>query len=90
MTLEFKVTSHCASLGILKDLLAFFGIGRINIDNRRDNTMKFVVSTLQHLVDVVIPHFDAYPLRGSKHLNYLAFKEAALLMQSGGHLTAAG
>jgi hypothetical protein len=89
VSLEYKITSHCASLGLLKDLLAFFGIGRINIDNRGDNTMKFVVSSLQHIISVIIPHFEAYPLQGSKHLNFLAFKEAALLMNSGAHLTEA-
>lgn len=90
ITLEFKITSHCASYGVLLDLLSFFGVGRINIDNRRDNTMKFVVSSLQDILNVVIPHFEAFPLQGSKHLNFLAFKKAAQLLDSGQHLTEEG
>ena len=89
-TLEFKITSHCASNGLLKDLQSFFGVGRINIDNRRDNTMKFVVGSIVDVMNVIIPHFDTYPLQGSKHLNFLAFKEAALLISSGGHRTESG
>ena len=89
-TLEFKITSHCASIGLLKDLQSFFGVGRINIDNRRDNTMKFVVGSVADVVNIIIPHFDTFPLQGSKHLNFLAFKEAALLLSTGGHRTDAG
>lgn len=77
-------------MGVLKDLLTFFGVGRINIDNRRDNTMKFVVSSVADVVNIIIPHFEAFPLQGSKHLNFLAFKEAALLIASGTHRTDAG
>ena len=52
--------------------------------------MKFVVGSVADVVNVIIPHFDTFPLQGSKHLNFLAFKEAAMLLSTGGHRTDAG
>lgn len=89
-TLEYKVTSHCASCGILIDLKTYFGVGRINIDNRSDNTMKWVVSSATDIINTIIPHFETYPLQGSKDLNFLAFKEAAVLISKNGDLTDQG
>lgn len=88
--LEFKVTAHASNYGLLRGLQAFFGCGRIAIDNRRDNTYKFVVSSVNDIITKVIPHFLAYPLQGSKMLNFLDFENAARMISVGRHLTADG
>jgi len=41
-------------------------------------------------VTKVIPHFDKYPLKTKKYSDYLLFKEAVAIMQSGEHLTKEG
>jgi hypothetical protein len=41
-------------------------------------------------VTKVIPHFDKYPLKTQKYSDYLLFKEAVMIMQSGEHLTIEG
>jgi len=87
---KFKVTAHACNRGVLLALQSFFGCGRIAIDNRRDNTLKFVVTRQSDLLNKVIPHFQAFPLQGSKALNFLDFAEAVKLMVEGAHLTTAG
>jgi len=94
--LEFKVTQKAHSAGILYDLQRFFTglrktskpVGSVVIDNRRDNTLKFKVTSLSVIINVILPFFDANPLITAKCLNYKAFREIALLMNSGAHLTA--
>jgi len=102
--LEFKVTQKAHSAGILYDLQRFFTglspdlrsggtskpVGSVVIDNRRDNTLKFKVTSLSVIINVILPFFDANPLITAKCLNYKAFREIALLMNSGAHLTAEG
>lgn len=66
------------------------GCGRISIDNREDGTIKFVVTDLKSILTHVIPHFEKYPLQGSKELNFLTFKEIALMVQNKEHLTEKG
>ena len=80
-TFSFKVTQNGNSVAILFYLKEFFKVGNINIDNRKTNGYKFIVSNRKYLIDVIIPHFEKYPLEGSKHLDYLDFKNCILLME---------
>lgn len=41
---------------------------------------KYTVSKRSDLINIIIPHFDKYPLVGSKHLDFLDFKKCVLLM----------
>lgn len=83
--LEFKVTQKEESSGMLCELKKYFNCGRISIDNRKTQTMKFVVVNNNELIENVIPHFDMYPLKTSKYLNYLDFKSAVMLMKEKKH-----
>nr|YP_009543488.1 LAGLIDADG endonuclease [Coniothyrium glycines]AYU74378.1 LAGLIDADG endonuclease [Coniothyrium glycines] len=78
VTFNFKITQKDHSLVILTDLQAYFGIGNINIDNKLFNTYKFSVNKIDHLINIIIPHFDKYPLKGSKQLDFLDWKKAIL------------
>jgi hypothetical protein len=78
VTASYKVTQKNHSLIILTDLKDFFGCGNINIDNSKYGTYKFIVSDRSDLINIIIPHFDNYPLVGSKHLDFLDFRKAVL------------
>jgi hypothetical protein len=65
---------------ILNYLKEYFKIGNINIDNINTNGYKYIVSNKKDLINVIIPHFDSYPLQGSKYLDYLDFKRSILLL----------
>ena len=88
--LEFKITQKNHSVGLLYEIKKFFGCGRINIDNNKTGTMKFVITNIDDLVNKVIPHFDKYILKTSKHLNYLDFKMAILIMNEKKHYNLEG
>ena len=79
--LEFKITQKNYSVGILFEIQKYFKCGRINIDNRKTSTMKFVVTNNQDLINKVIPHFDKYSLITSKYLNYINFRSATYIMK---------
>ena len=44
------------------------------------STVEFRVSTLKDIVNVIIPHFDKYPLITKKYYDYILFKQVILLM----------
>jgi len=77
---SYKVTQKDHSLIVLSDLKSFFNCGNINIDNRKFNTYKYTVTKTLDLVGIIIPHFDNYPLVGSKNLDFLDFKRALVLL----------
>lgn len=84
--LGFKVTQKAHSMGILYDLQRYFNCGNIQIDSRKDDAYKFNVNKLEDILNIIIPHFDKYPLFTSKRLDYLDFKRVALMMKEGLHL----
>ena len=91
ISLEFKITAlSSTSYDLIKELKTFFNCGRISIDNREDGTIKYVVTDLKSILTCIIPHFEKYPLQGSKELNFLTFKEIALMMENKEHLTEKG
>jgi len=52
------------------------------------NTGEFVVSKLLDIKEKIIPFFEKYP--GTKYLDYLDFKQTALLVDKKEHLTNEG
>lgn len=52
----------------------FGGIGYVSKHNKT-STVEFRVNTLKDLVNVILPHFDNYPLITKKHSDYLLFKK---------------
>lgn len=79
ITFSFKVTQKGHSMIILKDLCEYFNCGSIIIDNRQASAYKFQVSKIDDLISYIIPHFERYPLVGSKQLDFLDWKRAILL-----------
>jgi LAGLIDADG endonuclease len=88
--LEFKISQKKHSVGLLYEIKKFFGCGRINVDNNKTDTMKFVITNIDDLMNKVIPHFDEYTLKTSKCLNYLDFKKAVFIMNEKEHYNIEG
>jgi hypothetical protein len=71
---------HEKDRALIQSIQDFFGgIGYLSKLNKT-STVEFRVSTLKDLVDVILPHFDNYPLITKKHSYYLLFKQIVLLM----------
>jgi hypothetical protein len=71
ITYSYKVSQSNHSLVILYDLNFFFGVGRLCIDNHKLKSYKYTVTDTNTLINFIIPHFDKYPLVGSKLLDFL-------------------
>lgn len=62
----------------------FNNIGYISVINR-NSTIEFIVSTIKYLINIIIPHFDKYPLQTKNRLDFLLFKEIILLISNKKH-----
>jgi hypothetical protein len=49
-----------------------------------------VVSSLEQILDKILPHFDKYTLKTQKQSDYLLFREAVILIKGKKHLTVKG
>jgi hypothetical protein len=74
---------------VLLEIQQYFGCGTLRPD-RSDNTVKWEIRSLPLLIERVIPHFRAYPIRSSKQDDFELFASSCEAMQRGRHLTLDG
>ena len=56
------------------------------MDYTKRSICEFVVAKIDLILNYVIPFFEKHPILGSKHLIYLDFKSAAILIKNKEHL----
>jgi hypothetical protein len=75
-------------LDLILNLQKYFkGVGKIVIFKE---TCTYRVDKLKDILEVIIPHFDKYPLVTQKLADYILFKKIVNLMVNKEHLTLDG
>ena len=89
LTPRFAVTQGERSFEALQGLQAFFGVGRLfrnrRHDNHKEDLLRFDVSKLVDLSDVIVPFFQAHPLRTAKRFDFEQFAKCLAIIRSGRH-----
>ena len=86
---RFSTGLHEKDLGIL-ELIRLRLKDAGNISKQGKNSIQYRVSSLQDLINVVIPHFEKYPLITKKKADFILFKKAVDLIKCKEHLTREG
>jgi hypothetical protein len=86
---SFSISQHKRNRGILFKIKDYFGCGIVR-PNRKDNTYKYEVRSLQDLKNIIIPHFKKYPLQTTKRIDFEIFSQVIQIMEEGKHLTKDG
>jgi hypothetical protein len=88
VNLMFKLKIHSRDIELLKNIRNYLGqIG--NITTRKDGYVEFIVSSKKD-IEVLIKHFDSYPLITQKWSDYQLFKQTFMLIKNKEHLTIEG
>jgi hypothetical protein len=74
---------------VLLAIQEYFGCGTLRPD-RSDQTIKWEVRSLPLILDVVIPHFVAYPLQSGKQRDFELFADICERMARGEHRNSSG
>jgi hypothetical protein len=85
--IRFILTQHNRDESFMCSFLNYFGCGKVNKDSK---ATYFVVQKLSDIVNIIIPFFDKYEIKGVKAQDYVDFKRVAQLMDSKAHLTSEG
>ena len=83
---RFSIKLHSKDKSILEGIYNFFKVGYIET---KGNYACYDVRSSEGL-DVILNHFDKYPLIGKKRADYLMFKEILKLKRCKAHNTVAG
>jgi hypothetical protein len=91
---RFAVVQGERSVHVLELLQNFFGCGSIYRNRRRDNHKEdlfvYNVFRLEQLCEIIVPFFEANPLRTAKLEDFLKFRQVLLMMRQKSHLTRDG
>lgn len=79
-TFSFQIGQSNSNLRLLYYIKSMLGVGSVSATNAKDNTAYYRVRNIQHIIQYILPIFDAYPLLTSKYFNYDLFKKAILIM----------
>jgi hypothetical protein len=86
---SFSLSLNEKDAQLLRDLRAFLGCGRIR-ESKCDRTLKYESRSTSELLIRVVPHFERYPLRGSKARSFKGFAEVCRMVGQGDHLQRSG
>ena len=86
--LVFKVTQHSRDAELLKHMAEHLSCGRV--EYRKGEACDYTVTALKDIKHKIIPLFNAFPLLGSKALNFKDFKKVVEIMENKDHLTIKG
>lgn len=80
----FKVKLHKRDESLIRKIHNFFNDqGSISIDNR---FVYYTISSLKNIQEIVIPHFENYPLITQKQSDFILWKNIINLINSDKHL----
>lgn len=79
---SFELALNEKDRDIIVAIQEYFGVGNIFF-NSSDNTLKFKVSDLDALINVIIPHFKQYYLLTKKRNDFVLFSNIVEIMVGG-------
>jgi len=83
---SFSISLNKRDLELIKKIREYFQCGGIRF-SRGDFTYKFEVRSIKDLVEKIIPHFERYPLQGSKAEDFEKFKKICKMVRANLHLS---
>lgn len=87
ITTIYKIAMHKKDLGLLYNIKNLFAVGKIT--KHGDNSIQYVVRSLAEL-QIILSHFDKYPLLSEKWGDYKLFKDGLELIKTKAHLNKEG
>ena len=86
---RFSIGLHEKDLGILENIKSSLeNIGQISKQGKI--SIQYRVSSLESITNILIPHFDKYPLITKKKADFILFKKAVELINNKEHLSING
>jgi LAGLIDADG endonuclease len=86
---SFEINLHIKDVGILYKIQSFFGVGAVYLRGYK-NISVYRVSNIEYLRDIIIPHFNKYPLITQKSIDFYLWSKVILIILNKEHLNKSG
>lgn len=84
--LFYQINLHKKDQNLLEQIQKFFNVGKIYNNDPSTSSRWYYVTSITDL-EVIIQHFDKYPLHTKKRADFELFKQILDLVQNKEHLT---
>lgn len=88
-SLRFSIAQHSRDFLLLESLVKIFDGGYV-ISYKNRPLCEYTITKIDIIMEKVIPFFNKHPIMGSKHLDFLDFKNAAYIIKNKEHLNKEG
>jgi len=88
--LRFAVHLHIRESEVIKGLAKFFKFDENKYIYYTENSVAIQIVNTPDILNIIIPFFDNYEIKGAKELDFIDFKKVAEIVKSKGHLTEEG
>jgi len=86
---RFSISLHEKDFAVLKLIKSYF-INAGSISKRGKDSVQYTVASLHDLINIIIPHFNKYPLITQKKADFILFQKVVELKNCKEHLTQEG
>lgn len=83
----FAIGLHIKDIGLLENIKSYLGVGKLHKHGKY--SVQYRVESINDL-QIIIDHFDKYPLISAKIVDYILFKKAFCIIRLKEHLTKEG
>lgn len=73
VSFTYKLSQSLSNVQLLYKIKKELGIGIVTKD-KANHLAYYIVTNNDHLIEIILPIFDTYPLRSIKYFNYMKFK----------------
>jgi hypothetical protein len=88
--LRFAVTLHIREEQVIKGFAEFFNFELNKYIYYTDHSVAIQIVNTSDILNVIIPFFVIYEIKGAKELDFIDFKEVSDIVKSKNHLTEKG
>jgi len=89
VTVRFSIAQHSRDEALIRSIIEYLGCGNV-YTRSGGRAVDFKITSLDNLINKLIPFFEMYPMIGSKSLDFLCWCKVANLIKNKIHLTSIG
>ena len=88
--LRFSIGLHLREKEFVKYLATYFNLNEDKYVYLDSNSVRFEITNTNDIINVIIPFFVKYPIKGKKSLDFIEFNKVAIIVNNKEHLTKEG
>ena len=88
--LRFSIGLHLREKEFIKYLTTYFNLAKDKYVYSDSNSIQFEITNINDIINVIIPFFMKYPIKGKKILDFIEFNKVAIMINNKEHLTKEG